>query len=211
MLGDIAETADALTDSYLHVQPYEVWDKNRHLKVMKHETRQPGLLQQAREMMDVGGQGDAGGRSHPEGSPAPLNLEAASLVLVVTLAAFRWCNRLDVEQRDTAEANIRALVGAVASATSDLQAALLADMRGWRRRCSIIAGWTTPALRLFAPCPYCARRNVLVINLEAATAYCVNEECGAAWKAEADVENGWGSIYDLGEHVRVSTEGSEAA
>lgn len=210
MLADIAESADALTDSYLHVQEYEVWDHNRHRKVRHHRTRQPGLLAQLRQMIEVVGQGEGSGRTKPEGSPAPLNLEAASLLMVVTLAAFRWCNRLDVDQRDTVEDNIRALVGAAGSTTSDLQADLLADMKGWKRRCSILTGWTTPAFRPRAGCPYC-QRPTLVVNLDARTAFCANEECGAGWRDEADPENGWGSIYELGEHVRVSTQGDEAA
>jgi hypothetical protein len=210
MLADIAETADALTDSYVHVQDYEVWDANRHKKLRKHRTRQPGLLQQLRTLVEVLGQGDGAGRAKAEGSPAPLNLEAASLLMVVTMAAFRWCNRLDLEQRDTVEDNVRALVGAAGATTSDLQRDLLTDMRGWHRRSSILTGWTTPPFRPRAGCPWCARPT-LVVNLDARTAFCANEECGAGWREEADLDNGWGSIFDLGEHVRVSNGEDVAA
>lgn len=206
MLQDIAEVADELTDRRKHRQPYEVWTPSRHRRLQHWETDQPGLLEQLRELFEPGAGGEEGRRRKGDGPPTPLNLEAASLHTVITIAAFRWCSRLDVDQRATVEDNVRALVGAAAGVDSDRQAELLADLKGWHRRAQLLTGWTSAPFRPAAGCPYCDRGNVLVINLAAKSAFCANEECGAVWRDHGDADKDWGSIYVLAEHIRQTAE-----
>jgi hypothetical protein len=198
MLQDIADCADALTDSRQHVEPVYTTDRSRNRKLSHvHRTMQPGLLAQVRERFEPGAQA-AGFRSVP-GSRPPLAFEALALHTVISLAAVRWLWSLRIELRNTDESNIRALVGAAGSMDSETQAALLFEMRTWHRRAAILTGWQTAPFRPRASCPNCGQQ-ALVVNVESKSAFCngfdprTNMPCGAWWDES--------TVGILAEHVR---------
>lgn len=209
MLSDIAETADALTDSYVHVEPIYTADKSRNKKLTHvHRVTMPGLLAQVHELYEPGSRRADSSSSTPSSRP-PLNVEAASLHLQVTLAVTRWCWSLGLELRDTVESNVRALVGAATSMDSDTQDALLSEMRSWRRRAAMLTGWQTAPWRPRAHCPACGAVGTLVVNLAAREAYCTS------WNPQEQIQCvGWwdeGTILQLADHVKAETDGREAA
>lgn len=209
MLADIAETADALTDSSQHLEPIYTTDGSRNRKLTHvHRVTLPGLLAQVHDLFEPGSKSEDSGSSTPSSRP-PLNVEAASLHLQVTLAVTRWCWSLGLEIRDTVESNIRALVGAAASMDSDTQDALLSEMRSWRRRSAILTGWQTPPWRPRCSCPVCGTVGTLVVRLDLREAYC------SSWEPQTQTQcEGWWdeeTIGVLADHVRAETDGGEAA
>src|SRR5262249_32318364 len=105
MIADIAEAADALTDSSQHLEPIYTLDRSRNKKLTHvHRVTLPGLLAQVHELFEPGSKPSDGGSSTPSSRP-PLNVEAASLHVQVTLAVSRWCWSLGLELRDTVESN----------------------------------------------------------------------------------------------------------
>jgi hypothetical protein len=201
MLTDIADTADALTDSYTHIEPIHTTDRHRNRRLTHlHTVRLPGLLTQLHDLFEPGATQDDNARAIPASKP-PLNLEAINTHTVIVLAVTRWCWSLQINLRDTVESNIRALVGASATLDSDTQAALLTELHTWHRRAAILTRWQTPPYRPAATCPHCGSRNTIVVNLDRREAFCngsnAGESCGAWWDP--------GTIGVLADHVRLET------
>lgn len=201
-LADIAALADELTDPHRHRQPYEIWTRSRHRKILHHVTTQPGLLTQLRDQYEPTAAGEPG--SNPPDSRPPLNLEAISRHTMITLAATRWCWSLRIDLRDTVESNIRALVGAAGQLDHDDQSALHAELRQWHTWAAVLTGWQTPPYRPHtATCPACAARGSLTIRLDTQRAYCRHVDCGATWDPT--------TIGLLADHIRRTTEEGTAA
>lgn len=201
MLQDIADTADELTDPRRHVEPIYTTDRHRNRKLSHlHAVTLPGLLAQVHDMFEPSAAADEGARTIPASRP-PLNLEAINTHTVVVLAVTRWCWTLHLDLRDTVESNIRGLVGAAAALDSDTQAALLAELRTWRRRAAVLTGWQTAPFRPDATCPHCGSRRTITVNLDRKEAFCNGARDGVSCEAWWDA----GTIGILADHVRLET------
>lgn len=196
LLDAITQVADDLTEPHQHREPYHVWTGSRNKQIRHHITTMPGLLAQLRDSITpVGGIGQ--GHSVPNSRP-PLALEAVSRYLVISNGVNRWTWSLKLQWRGTVESSIRQLVGHAPSLDPDVARQLLAEMREWRRWCCVYTGWERLYRPANVPCPVCAALNTLRINLTNKTAACT--ACRAGW-SEDD-----GSIYVLGDHIKVASE-----
>jgi hypothetical protein len=205
ILAELRDISDVLTDPVQHREPIHGWDKNRNRKVIGHHVIvRPGLLAQVCELIHPGTPPDSGDfvvRSIP-GSRPPLRTDAASAYVQIVLAATRWSLSLRLEVRESAESTIRQLLGRIAAEDRDTQAALLSEMRSWRRMCELITGVREPDPHLQVPCPRCGNRS-LRVNLAEASARCAYDitvvgerrRCGAVWDEES------GTIGVLARHI----------
>lgn len=217
ILLDIADAADALTNPYSRSEPRWEWDANRNKKPLPpHRTTIPGLVQQLRELAEEGTAGDSeGGTRSVPGSRPPGAFDAISLVTAITFgAAWRLTNPIDegglgLNGRGSAEADIRAIVGAAPQAPSDVQRDIRAELQSWRRQAEVLTGWEQPPVSLTAPCPVvdvdgagtaCGARGLLA-KRDGTGARCT--ACGATW-SEANV----GLLFD---HVRAYLKTSQAS
>lgn len=205
ILAELRDTSDALTEPHEHREPIFDWDHNRNRKkIGDHKIVRAGLLAQVGELVYPGTPPDTGDfvvRPVP-GSRPPLRTDAASAYLQIHLAATRWCLSLRLEIRDTIESTVRQLLGRVASEDRDTQAALLTEMRSWRRQCELITGLREPDPHLQVPCPRCGNRS-LRVDMAQASARCSHDvvvegerqRCGATWDEES------GTIGVLARHI----------
>lgn len=204
-LVDIRDAAEALTDPYSHVEPRWEWDANRHRKPLpSHRVTLPGLIQQLRDMTEPGsGEEGAAAKSIPESKP-PVSLDAVSLLAVIQFGAARRCLELGVTIRDTAEGNIRAIVGAAGRVDSDRQRVLASELRSWRNQAEVVCRWRNGALELVCPCPTqldgCGARGTLLANPETEAVWCI--ACGREWAPEDSKP-----VFD---HYRAHVEASRA-
>jgi hypothetical protein len=179
---DIRDTADALTDSYIHRAATWDWDHNRKKKIRYWQTVQPGLLAQlynAVHPTTTPGDGTGGG-GKPSSRP-PLALEALSVYDEITTAIRSHCRNLGLELQPTAESNLRRLAGKAMSFDETDGKHLLADLRRWQRWCLVMTGWEHVRALRHVTCPDCRERDTIRLNLTTETAGCRN--CAAAWSA----------------------------
>lgn len=199
LLTDLADLVDELCDPRQHVE--RVHDRvDRGTRRMRaYISTQQGLLAQLAEAAVDGAAGDEqpGGRPVPQSRP-PGCFEALARHTAITLHAARWCWDLRIEQRDTVEGNMRALVGAAAALDTGQLARLVTDARGWRHQAAVMTGWASPTFAPSVPCPACERRGTVRINLARQVAMCTSETCGAYWEAD--------TIGVLAEYIRRLTE-----
>ena len=207
-LQDIADVADELTDPHPHLEKIYTTTTSRHRRLTHlHKTVQPGLLTQVRDAVLPAATQDADGHRGIPRSRPPLQLEALSLLVVIEIGAARWCWSVHLDQRDTAESNIRALVGAAATLDSDTQAALLDELRRWRTWCAVMTGWQSPLYQPHAPCPHCDQRGTLRVNLARQSAFCTTK----TWSPERG-EHLWCATWNpatigvLADHIRATTD-----
>lgn len=209
-LTEIADLASELADPNPVTSRVQVWTRSRNRAVRTHTVTLPGLLAQLYEsVIPSGGAGDGGVAGHT-GSRPPLALEALSRHAEITLAVAGWCWKLRVDQRDTVQANIRALVGAASQLDHDAQERLRSDLRRWRSWAATMTGWEQITRLDRVPCPVCETHGSLRINLTTRTAYCANPDrdadglrtCGATWAED--------SIGVLAEYIKTITEGRAA-
>lgn len=193
-LATIADAADALTNPIQVRERYEQWvNRNR---VVKHWTHtMPSLLDQlAGAVMpgevyveDQGGHVVRTPRSIP-----PARLEAVNALIQIEAGAALWVTRSGLSLRESAPANIRALVGA--QVDSDAARGILVDLRRWYGWAATLTGWERPAWRPHAPCPACDTK-ALRIHLARQTATCVH--CGESWTSD--------TIGILGAHIEATS------
>jgi len=198
VLQQIGLVAEELCDPRQHTERVEYWDHNRHRKFRAHTTVQPGLLAQLHASVEPGSADREGGAPHPSSRP-PVQTEALSRYASIGIAVTRWCWSLRLEQRDTVESTVRALVGAAGVLDDDTARALLSEMRQWRRWCVVLTGWE----QVYVPraaCPVCETVGTLRINLTTREAFCTS--CAAGWDEDA--------IGVLAEHIKTTTEGQAA-
>jgi hypothetical protein len=200
-LADIVDAGDALTNPRQHAEPRYEWDHNRHRKPLDpHRTVVPGLVQQLRELAEEGASNgdDTGVRSVPGSSP-PGAFDAVSLLAAITFGAAWRVERIGLKSRDTAEGNIRALVGEAGRLDSDTQREIRAELRSWQRQSEILTGWRTPPRELLAPCPQCNARGALLAYADEDNPRARCTACDASW---AEIPHaGEGSIRVLAAHV----------
>ncbi len=211
-LTDILDSAEALTDPRQHSEPRYEWDANRNKKpVDPYRTIVPGLIQQLRDLAEEGStSGDESGvRSVPDSRP-PGEFDAVSLIAAITFGAAWRAGQVGLKARDTAEGNIRSIVGTISTLDSDTQHDIRRELMSWRRQADVILGWEQPPIELVAPCPVvdadgygtpCGARGTLVAQRDGSGARCV--KCGAVWDEK--------TVGMLFEHVRRYTEASKAA
>lgn len=212
ILSDILDSAEALTDPRQHSEPRYEWDANRNKKpIDPYRTIVPGLIQQLRDLAEEGSASsdETGVRSVPDSRP-PGAFDAVALIAAITFGAAWRAGQLKLKPRDSAEGNIRSIVGAASTIDSDTQRDVRHELVSWRRQADVILGWEQPPVELVAPCPVvdtdghgtpCGARGTLLAQRNGTAARCV--KCGAAWD-EANV----GMLF---EHVRRYTEASKAA
>lgn len=204
LLDQIRTVADTLTEPAIHAEPLTYWDHNRHRKIRRWTTVQPGLLCQLYESVipsSSSAEAPAGG---VPGSRPPLAVEALSRHDEITMAVLRWCTSLGLDTRVSVESNVRGLVGATPAMDDDTAAVLLDEMRQWRRWCLVLTGWEQlycPA-RIACPIAGCGTRNTLRINLTNATALC--RSCGSTWTKDA--EDDAGAIGILADYIAHQAE-----
>lgn len=204
-LVDIRDNADALCNPYLHVEPRWTWDHNRHRKPDDpHKVTLPGLIQQLRDMTEPGtAEEGAAAKAIPESKP-PVSLDAVSLLAVIEFGAARRCLEHGLTVRDTAEGNIRALVGKAGSIDSDRQRVLASELRSWKNQAEVVCRWRNGALELVCPCPAqldgCGSRGTLLANPETEAVWCI--ACSHEWAPEDSKP-----VFD---HYRAHVEASRA-
>ncbi|WP_328382957.1 hypothetical protein OHQ88_10625 [Micromonospora zamorensis] len=198
---NIVDLADELTEPHQHVERFAVWDDNRNKKIRTHVTIQPGLLAQLHDSVSEPISEDGGvGTRRPPASRPPLALEALSKHTAIVIGVTRWCWSLRLDLRDTAESNIRAIVGKAPELDDDTRQTLLTELRQWRRWCAVLTGWENDLFAPRVPCPVCEKVGTLRVNLKAKAAFCNNMDCLAGWSDED------GSLYVLADHIRLSSE-----
>lgn len=191
-LATIPDAVDALTNPIQVRERYEVWE-NRNRKVRYWAHSLPSLLDQLHAAVipgEVYVEDDGGHiRRMPQSTP-PARLEAINAALIIDAGSALWVVRVGITLRESADRNLRALVGA--NTDSDTEADILRDLRRWYGMAATIAGWERPPWRPSAPCPICDHIGSLRVRLDRQTATCV--ECGEAWTPD--------TIGLLGEYVR---------
>lgn len=200
-LTDIFDSAEALTDPRSHAEPRYEWDHNRHRKPLDpHRTVVPGLIQQLRELAEEGASNsdESGVRSVPSSSP-PGAFDAVSLLAAITFGAAWRVERVGLKARDTAESNIRAVVGEATRLDSDSQREIRAELRSWRRQAEVLTGWRTPPRELVAPCPQCNARGSLLAYADEDNPRARCTTCDASWAEIPHADEG--SIRVLAAHV----------
>ncbi|WP_285554854.1 DUF7341 domain-containing protein [Actinoplanes regularis] len=209
MLDQIATVADDLTEPHMHSESITGWDRNRHRKTRRWTTVQPGLLAQLHQsVIPVWSTPDDFGASSVPASRPPLAVEALSRHDEIAMAVLRWCTSMGLETRVSVESNVRALVGATPKLDEETAAALLDEMRQWRRWCLVLTGWEQLYCPAGVPCPIvgCGMRNSLRINLTNATALC--RACGSTWTKDA--EDDAGAIGVLADYIKQRTDRTAA-
>lgn len=179
-LATIADAVDALTNPIQVREPIQYWDTNRNRKIRYWVHSLPSLLDQlAAAVMpgEVYVEDDAGKVHRQPRSTPPARLEAIHACLVIEAGAALWMVRTGLAMRETADRNLRALVGA--SVDSDTAKDILSDLRRWYGMAATLTGWERPPWRPDAPCPICEHRGGLRVRLDRQTANCV--ECYEAW------------------------------
>jgi hypothetical protein len=201
LFDQIADTADALTEPYLHSEPVTTWDKNRHRKTRRHTVVLPGLLAQLHQsVIPASSSGCDAPSGGVPGSRPPLAVEALSRHDEIAMAVLRWCTSLRLDTRVSVESNVRSLVGAAAGLDYDTAAVLLDEMRQWRRWCLVLTGWEQIYCPARVPCPIdgCGMYNTLRINLTNSTALC--RACDAYWTSDAEEDAG--AIGVLADYIK---------
>jgi hypothetical protein len=181
----ITSLVEQLAEPYEHVEPIHSRDKHRNRRMrFVHAVMMPGLLAQLEERFEPGSvAADTFTAAPSYGSRPPVALDCLSVHTQITIAVARWLWALQIPQRDTVQANLRALVGARMS--DDLAHNLIEHLDGWVRLCRVITRWSTPAYQPHgARCPVasCRRKSTLRINLSARSALCTT--CGSTWDAD---------------------------
>lgn len=181
---EIAESAEALTDTHPHAEPR--WGRDIHrnrIPLPPHKTTVPGLIQQLRDAIEPGaGGGESGGK--PAGSE-PGDISAISLLASIEHGsrwrALQWGVTGD---RTAAEDFIRGLVGAASKRSHDEQMELRVELRAWQRQAEIITGWRTASRPLNAPCLVCEAKGSLLARVddEQPSAVCI--ACGERWEGD---------------------------
>jgi hypothetical protein len=179
-LATIADTVDALTNP-IGVREV-IYDRqpNGYRKISRLWVHTlPSLLNQLAAAV-IPGEAyveDDGGHVHRKPSSIPpARLEAINACLIIEAGAATWAWRAGRQLRETAEGNLRAIVGAPMD--SDMDKRALTDLRRWYGMAATVAGWERPAWRPDAPCPAC-ETIALRVHLARKTATCVN--CGESW------------------------------
>jgi hypothetical protein len=178
-LSSIADAVDALTNPIQVREPVYYWDDNRNRKVRYHRHTLPSLLDQLAAAVlpgEVYVEDEGHVRRTPSSCP-PARLEAINACLIIEAGAALWMVRTGLTMRETADRNLRALVGATVD--SDTSRDILADLRRWYGMAATLTGWERPPWRPSAPCPICDHNGGLRVRLDRQTANCV--ECGEAW------------------------------
>jgi hypothetical protein len=191
----LLEVADELTEPHPHVERIPYWDAHRNKKHREHRTTQPGLLAQLYDAAvdPVKVQQEGGGRVKQKSRP-PLAIEAFSRYDDICAGALRWVTSIRLAARDTAESNIRALVGAAPRFDLDTLDALYQEMKTWRRWAAVMTGWQTQVFRPRIACPVCCTRGSIFVNGTEQLAYC--GECQHSWEGE--------DLVDMAERVRMA-------
>ena len=200
ILAILAEHIGQLTTHHHHAERYYVWTPSRHRRWRNHITWHAPLLGQLRQAAHPSDAGDdARGARHGKPAPAaPANLDALDRMRAIETQVADWLGIFLLPARGRPEDDLRALVGATATATPEACERLAADVDRWRLWCLTLAGWRTPPWRPNAPCPHCevlpGDLAGLRVRLDRSSACCVS--CGAVWGPD--------SVGVLAEHVRQS-------
>lgn len=189
-LARMAEHIAELATHHPHTEKYYVWSENRNRAWKHHLAWHAPLVVQLRRAAGARTAGDQvrpGGKGKKSDSPAPANLDAVDRLQAIETAVVGWRLVLQLPGRGRLEDDLRALVGAAATATPELRAQLAADVDRWRLWCLTLTGWRSPPWRPNVPCPQCEKlpgdKAGLRVRLDRSTACCVS--CGAAWGPDA--------------------------
>jgi hypothetical protein len=189
-LTDLADAVRQLTQPRHHVEYLEETvteeraTSNGRRKAKRtrrrraHHTNQPALLDALADAMIPGATGEPGAPAGFESRPAA-ELEPAAVLRGIRDDATRWARHLGLP-RDTLPGTLTGLVGA--RHTDDQLANITDDARGWVRRARLACGIDDPPVTLADPCPYCQRRNCLVITGDLTAARCTR--CGVTWNVD---------------------------
>lgn len=203
-IATLADLAEELCDPRQHVE--RMWERDRHRnKRMRRAylTTQPGLLAQLAEAVteSTAVPEDGGGHSVP-GSRPPGAWEAMARHSAITIGVAKWCLYLNLEQRDTVEGNLRALVGVAGQIDRGLLAELVADARIWWFQAAVFTGWASPTFSPRVGCPIvdCGKVSTIRVNLARKMAFC--SACDSRWSDEDED----GSFAVLARYVEAATE-----
>lgn len=195
----IAELAEELCDPRQHTERIFGWRNRNRVLERIHITTQAGLLTQLRTAIQPAATTDETGSAVPASRP-PLLIEALSRHLEIAMRTNRWIHHTRLPNRGQPEHNIRALVGAVHTLTSDEQHALRADLRQWRSWAAVLSGWANPPYCPHVPCPNpdCSKLGTLRIIIDRHKGMC--SACGHIWDDQD------GSINLLATYITEQTD-----
>lgn len=200
-LVEIAELAEELCDARQHTERIHEWTKARNRKLTKvYITVQAGLIEQLRDAITAAvAPDDEGGRHGIPASRPPLLLEALARHIAISTAVNEWIHWLQLENRPTVEANIRALVGAAPTMDNLGRHAILADLRRWRTWAAVMSGWATAPLQPHVACPNpdCATMSSLRVYPDRKAGFCV--ACQHIW------DDRDGTINLLARYIKTET------
>lgn len=202
-LAELADLVEQLAEPHQHHEPIVDRDRHRNRTIRRAwSTRQDGLLMQlAAAAIDTTASEHASGPVVP-GSRPPGGWEALALHAAITIGAVRWCWQLWLGQRDTVQANLRALVGSAPGLDDQTLTKLLADVRGWHHQAAVMTGWADPAYAPHVPCPGCEQQGGLRVHVSRRMAMCVRAQCGARWTPE--------TIGVLADYIRAAADSRPA-
>lgn len=190
LLLDLAAVADELCNPIRTVERIVERDDSKHIRGRRGRAPRrvwvaqfPSLLDQLAQAV-IPGETFAEpetivGAHQPPGPRYPARLEAIDRLLAIQVGAAMWCARVERTLRDSAAANIRALVGVAPTLPSGDQDGLLSAMRGWHTWAAVASCWQRPDDAPRGTCPACDGRNTIRVRLATRKAFCV--ACGAWW------------------------------
>lgn len=189
LLADLADAINQLLEPRSHSEYVErtitdtvvrrngkIRQRTRKVRVA-HAVQFPGLLEALREAAVPGATDTAGSTGASFESRPPAELEPTSVLREIRDDTDRYARALNMPAKPSLEKTLRALVS---SNPTDTQLAnLAADARRWVRRARVATGFDAAPITLNQPCPYCGRRNSLVITADLNAGRCT--ACHTTW------------------------------
>lgn len=191
LLIDLADAVRELTEPSRHVEYLEhavtrtVTTRSGKIRAKRtrerrrHATTLPPLLDELHTAAVPGSGEDGASTSAAFESRPAAELDPVSVLREITDDLGFWVRTFAIERKDLV-GNLRALVSAPAD---DAQLERIASQASrWVRLARVATGRDPLPITLADPCPYCFRRNSLVIAGDLARAKCIR--CGTRWNPD---------------------------
>lgn len=178
MLAELAGVITEFLEPRHHAEIYEtvkVTPKGTRTTVrQRHITTHPGLLIALHQAAEPAATGELGSSSF-ESKPSA-DLQAVAVLDEIRRAVTVWAGVLGIQSR-----SLSICMSALVSArhTDNQLETILGEAKAWRRRARYATGFDPLPMTLNDPCPYCWRKNSLMIGGDLTWARC--SRCGRAW------------------------------
>lgn len=145
----------------------------------RHTVTLPSLVTELGNAAVPGAAGTSGAPAGGFESRPAAELDPVSTLREITDEASFWIRVFRIEPSSLKEA----LSALVSAPHDDEQLALIArQAKRWVHRARVATGLEPPPITIQDPCPYCMRRNTLVITGDLASARCYR--CGTRWSPD---------------------------